>query len=314
MTSRITRRRWTSAEDQYVRDHYDREPAEKIAAELGRSADSIWIRAKLLGIGKREEFHAVWTSADLEDVRRNYGTESPASIAKRLGRTTSAVSQQAKVLGVVSRKALVTAATVHDYFSKVASAEQAYILGLLAADGNIATGYPRIQLGLQAKDAHLVEWVRDRLNPKMALSVRPADGHAVLLITSAQMVADLAEHGIVPRKSMTLAWPSHLGALQRPFLCGYFDGDGSACLAREKYPIWSVCSGSDRFLADMKACVLESTGVVMQKIQHRPLADLYQVAVSGRGALVVDQWVHGDGFGLARKRFSEHIAARYLTA
>jgi hypothetical protein len=277
---------------------------------MDRTAQAVWDRAVYLGLDKRSEEHRPWSQSELDEVRRCYPAERPSDIARRLGRTTSAVSQQAKVLGVVSRKALISIATVHSYFDEVTTAEQAYVLGLIAADGNVATGYPRVQLGLQAKDAHLVEWVRDRLSPRMPLSVRP-DGHAVLMVTSAEMVSALARYGIVPRKSATLPWPGDLGPLQLPFLLGYFDGDGSACLARGEYPNWSACSGSEKFLIGLKAYVLAETGVVMQRIQHRRGTGLYQVATQGRTALVIDGWVHQEGLGLARKRFPEHVRARY---
>ena len=125
------------------------------------------------------------------------------------------------------------------------------------------------------------------------------------------MAADLARYGVVPRKSRTLQWPANLGPLLRSFLLGYFDGDGSACLARAKYPNWSVCSGSESFLISMKAYVLESTGVIMQKIQHRLNSDLYQVATTGRRALIVDEWLRQDGLGLERKRFPEQMKVYY---
>jgi hypothetical protein len=299
---RITRRRWTPAEDQVIRDQYGNMSAAETGQLIDRTENAVWDRARFLGLDKRD-IPPAWTAAELDELRRCYATDRPSAIARRIGRTTSAVSQQAAVLGLASRKTLISAQTVHGYFSDLATAEQAYILGLLAADGNISSSHPRVQLGLQAKDAHLVEWVRDRLNPSMALSVRP-DGHAVLMITSGQMTADLALHGVIPRKSMTLPWPEHLGPLLRPFLLGYFDGDGSACMTKGgTLPNWSVCSGSEIFLVAMRAYIAGETGVVMQKVQHRPRSGLYQVMTSGWRAVKINDWLHQDGLGLERKRF-----------
>ena len=308
---RITRRRWTGAEDDKVRELHGRIPAADIGQRIDRTEDAIWIRARHLGLCDEVR---PWTDAELDEVRRCYALERPAGIARRLGRTTSAVSQQAAVLGLLSAKALVAGSTVHDYFGSVASPEQAYLLGLLAADGNVASDYPRVSIGLQAKDAHLVEFVRDRLNPGASLH-RKGDGFTSLQLTSRQMVADLALHGIVPRKSRTLPWPAHLGELLRPYLLGYFDGDGCMYLPRDRNgrerPGWTVCSGSERFLVDLKAYVLETCGVELQKIQHRAGADLWQVAVTGRGAFLVGEFLLQDGLGLARKRFPESVVARY---
>lgn len=316
MTSdgRIRRRRWTAAEDQVVREQYGSNGASAVGALMDRTADSVHKRASNLGIVKRTEIHHPWTDADLDDVRANYGRERPADIAARLGRTTSSVSQQAKVLGVFTRRALAIQTVNHGYFTSVTMPEQAYILGLLAADGNVGSDKPRIIFGQQAKDVCLVELVRDRLSPNAAMSRRP-DGYTTVQVTSRQMVADLAVHGIVPRKSRILAWPDHLGELRRPFLLGYFDGDGSMFVPRRhdgiRYPGWTVCSGSEQFLIDMRDYILAAAGVRLQKIQHRKHADLWQVAVTGMGAYSLGEWLHQDGLGLARKRFPEDVIARY---
>ena len=199
------------------------------------------------------------------------------------------------------------------------------VSGDLAKSIRIATGarngvvYAKVIAGKHKKPgdpyyAHMVEFVRDRLNPGASLH-RKGDGFTSLQLTSRQMVADLALHGIVPRKSRTLPWPAHLGELLRPYLLGYFDGDGCMYLPRDRNgrerPGWTVCSGSERFLVDLKAYVLETCGVELQKIQHRAGADLWQVAVTGRGAFLVGEFLLQDGLGLARKRFPESVVARY---
>jgi hypothetical protein len=266
-----------------------------------------------MGLAKAAE-QSPWSATEIEDLRRSYGTQQPKEIAQRLGRTASAVYQQARVLGLISRKLSIVQSTVHDYFSEVSTAEQAYILGFLAADGNVSGEHPRIIVGQQAKDAELVGWVRDRLNPGANLSVTP-NGFTVLQVTSRQMVSDLAVHGIVPRKSRILAWPAHLGDLQRPYLLGYFDGDGSMFLPRDRHgrerPGWTVCSGSEQFLIDLRDYISTAAGVQLQAIQHRISADLWQVAVTGQGAVDLDRWLHQDGLGLSRKRLPERVKAGY---
>lgn len=310
---RITRRRWTAAEDQVIRDRYGELAAAELGLLINRTENAVWDRARLLGADKRD-VPPPWTDAELQEVRRCYASEAPASIARRLGRTTSAVSQQAAVLGLLSRKALTIQAVNHEYFASVTTAEQAYIIGLLAADGNIASEHPRVTFGQQAKDACLVELIRDRLSPLAGLSRTP-DGYTSVQVTSRQMAADLARFGIVPRKSRVLRWPTCLNELQRPFLLGYFDGDGSMFVPHrhdgQRYPGWTVCSGSEPFLIALKAYILLSAGVELQKIQHRKGADLWQVAVTGKGAYVLDEWLHQDGLGLARKRPPAWAVSQY---
>lgn len=304
---RIRRRRWTGEEDATLRTLYGSLPAWELAERLDRTEDAVWLRVRTLGLGKRPEVEP-WTEAELADLQRCYSQEAPAAIAARLGRTPSSVYQQARCMGLLTRKALLGQSAVHGYFDVIDTAEKAYILGLMAADGNVSDR-GRIAFGLQAKDAELVRFVHDRLFPGGNLSIASRDGFVYFQRTSHPMVTALARWGIVPRKSRTLEWPA-LGEMQRPFLLGYFDGDGCGYMARGR-PGWSVCSGSEQLLIDMKAYILEATGVVLEKIHHRPKTSLYQVAKTGPGAYILDQWLHQDGLGLARKRFPPWVAVKY---
>jgi hypothetical protein len=313
--SRIRRRRWTPAEDNTIRQLYGTTSAAEIASRIDRTADAVWIRAvRTLGLDKRGEVRP-WSQDELDYLADNYPHGTPSEIAEHLTRSPSAVYQQARAIGLEGRKAAIIAATVHDYFARVTTAEQAYVLGLLAADGNVASDHPRVMFGLQAKDRALVEWVRDRLNPKTTISAASRDGFAAIQVTSRQMVDDLASWGIVPRKSRTLPWPRQLGEeLLRPYLLGYFDGDGCMYVRWRNglpYAGWNVCSGSEQFLVDMKEYVREAARVTLQKIHHRAGADLWQVSVTGRAAAALYEWMHQDGLGLARKRLPADVAAWY---
>lgn len=304
---------WTEADDEALRAAYGTATAREVGERLGRTENAIWVRARALGLNKREAF-APWGEAEQAYLRRRYSVDPVTVIAKHLGRTASATQQQAKVLGLLSAKTLLTQSAVGDYFSDISTPEQAYILGLLASDGNVNDG-GQISFGLQAKDEELVVAVRQSLAPAHALQ-RTAKGFVSFSFTSKQMASDLARWGVVPRKSRVLAWPHELGDMQRPFLLGYFDGDGSACItSRENkrvYPIWSVCSGSRELLEGLDAFVRESTGVRLDAISHRVSSSLYQVSVLGSGAYVVDKWLHQDGLGLARKRYPPDVLERYL--
>ena len=302
-------RPWTATEDDLIREQYGRMSAARIGREISRTENAVVLHAVRLGLNQQEEAaaRAHATLATLHQPPDGSGFPEANVPAPPLPWTPD---------NPVCRKTFITESAVHDYFSTVTTAEQAYILGLLAADGNVPSGHPRVTLGLQAKDMRAVEFVRDRLNPAARLSPI-ADGRMVLQITSRQMVADLARFGIVPRKSRTLVWPVILGDLQRPFLLGYFDGDGSMFLPRDRHgrerPGWTVCSGSEKFLIDMRDYIRDAIGVELQQIQHREGADLWQVAVTGLSAVVVDKWLHQDGYGLMRKRFPEHVVAWYET-
>jgi hypothetical protein len=299
------RRLWHPDEDAAIREHYGQLSATEIGQMIGRTRQAVYHRAtKTLGITKWDGLRAVTaTRLDaLQDQEQEFPLAPPPRPIQEFPAT-------------MNPKTRIIRSTMHDYFASVTSAEQAYTIGMLAADGNVGKVHPRIILGAHVKDRAMVEFIRDRLNPAARVfHARP--NYVKFQISSRQMAADLARYGVLPAKSRILQWPRNLGPLIRPYLLGYFDGDGAVFLTRgrkpsSEYPGWTVCSGSQQFIIDLKAYIEDTTGVVMEKVQHREGADLWQVATTGTGAFVLDEWLHQDGLGMARKRFPEHVLARY---
>lgn len=197
----------------------------------------------------------------------------------------------------------------HDYFSKIERPEQAYVAGLLAADGNVLERQKRITLELSTRDVELVERVRDELAPGFPVRRtvrRTGRTSAVLAITSVELCADLAALGITPRKSLILRWPQRLkGDLARAFLLGYFDGDGFVTWSRTgryAYPRWGLY-GTRSFLTSAMRFLSDELGISPRRVRPKPATRICVLAVSGADALVVDRWLHADdGLGLDRKR------------
>ncbi len=302
-------RPWTDTDTTQLRDLSTHMDAPEIAIQLDRTEAAVRQRLIALGCGKQQVATARMQA--FLGVLREAGRSPSVGFPHADGPLPIPLSRPADY--PLSQKTFITESTMHGYFSVLDTPEQGYILGLLAADGNVSPKHPRFSVGLIAKDMRAVEFARDRLNPAARLSPA-ADGRMVLQVTSRQILADLDRVGIVPRKSHILTWPAHLDELQRPFLLGYFDGDGSAYLHRQQErvtPGWNACSGSEQFLIDMREYIWTATGVRLQEIQRRPDTNLWQVSVEGLGAVVLDEWLHQEGIGLARKRFPEHVLARY---
>ena len=71
------------AEDEVVREQYGQLTAAEVGQMIDRTEQSVWDRAKLLGLEKRE-IPAPWSEADLDEVRRCYATERPESLPSGL--------------------------------------------------------------------------------------------------------------------------------------------------------------------------------------------------------------------------------------
>src|SRR6185437_3005752 len=76
----------------------------------------------------------------------------------------------------------------HDYFHQIDSPMKAYILGFLAADGNLLARFHRLTVELSVKDCALLALLRDELAPGCSLRTRIRRGreYVILNFTSHQ--------------------------------------------------------------------------------------------------------------------------------
>jgi hypothetical protein len=202
----------------------------------------------------------------------------------------------------------------HDYFASVTTPLQAYILGLLTADGNVLASVPRITLELSMKDATLLELVRSELAPLHSIRervrrttvLRERTSHTgAIAFTSARMVSDLARFGVVPSKSLTIRWPQQLPSeLARDYILGCFDGDGYITHTISngyRYEIWGLVSGSPDFLRDVAAIVLQQSGIRLSGPYAKSGTNSSVLRAMGKRAMQLDKWIHQNDLGLARK-------------
>lgn len=134
----------------------------------------------------------------------------------------------------------------HAFFAHIATESQAYWLGFLTADGCICGGN-KVAMCLSQKDQPHLEAFRDAVSSSHAITVVSRRVPAVisgrqvgsvgsltcaLSFRSNQMVADLANLGIGPRKSLNAAAWVGPSALMRHYWRGLVDGDGTLCVER----------------------------------------------------------------------------------
>jgi intein/homing endonuclease len=120
------------------------------------------------------------------------------------------------------------------YFDVIDTENKAYFLGLLYADGcNHTNGKKKISIALQEQDKEILSKFSKELYGDEFLYFRNGrnggKNQFVLYINSAHISDKLAELGCIARKSLILKFPEWLidPELQKHFMRGYFDGDGS---------------------------------------------------------------------------------------
>jgi hypothetical protein len=114
-------------------------------------------------------------------------------------------------------------------FHSIDTPNKAYWFGFLCADGNVdGKGRTRIRLALQEQDRHHVIAFQQFVGSSCVVG-RSNHNSYELSFSSKFMHRDLIAHGCTPVKSKTLKYPEFLinTELERHFIRGYFDGDGS---------------------------------------------------------------------------------------
>lgn len=121
------------------------------------------------------------------------------------------------------------------YFERVDTPEKAYWLGFIAADGCVLATANRLTVELSGKDASHLAQLNADLNYDRPLSWNRSC--AATVAESARLVADLASHGILPRKTTGLMPWDGPPDLMPHYWRGMVDGDGSIYHVRSDWVI-----------------------------------------------------------------------------
>lgn len=126
----------------------------------------------------------------------------------------------------------------NDDFFKVQSADMAYVLGFIAADGYVSAKENCISIELQQQDKEILNKIAKITEVTRPIQVqqRNTGKYTVTLRNwSAAWKQDLSHYGITNKKTFTLKPPTLLLPQYRiDYIRGYFDGDGSISTSHTK--------------------------------------------------------------------------------
>jgi intein/homing endonuclease len=169
-------------------------------------------------------------------------------IAKKFNINRSTVQRILKKNNIILRKQQHTSRIYkiknERYFEKIDSAEKAYFLGILYADGYISKNC--VEISLQKIDQDILKKLSKIIYGKSVLKYRKAQiklfnnkqykqkEQTRFTFTSNKIVKDLKNHGLMENKSLKIRFPYHINKnLYSHFIRGYFDGDGCICLSKK---------------------------------------------------------------------------------
>lgn len=238
-------------------------------------------------------------------------------IAQKLGVSHSFVYHWLRRQGVSTRTnseaneigSTIYKATNHNAFSAVTE-ESLYWAGFLMADGCIyqhpKRGNPTISLNL--KDLDHIQKFNKFVNSERKIS-RNKDGTYHLSIPSKRMTADLAEMGVVPRKTFIAQVPPDRDEIvsSRHFWRGCVDGDGYIGIARSgktdrQSGAFAFISASRPLLEQFNTFLVENE-VHPRSIHRNDQSNVFSVTAKGCPAKeIVALLYKGSSVFLHRKR------------
>ena len=156
---------------------------------------------------------------------------------------------------------------------------QAYIIGLLGADGNISQNDNRIDLELWSADYEILEAIRTELQLERPIKVYECSSGYIknkLYFYSAQIKKDLMMYGLVPNKTYSKDY-SFPYKLQRQYWVSYmrglFDGDGSVKQTNETLT-FQIDSSNKKILTELQQFLREDYGIKTQITEQRESSGL----------------------------------------
>ena len=201
------------------------------------------------------------------------------------------------------------------YFNEIDTAEKAYWLGFLYADGNNSERY-NIELGLQALDVNHIEKFAKALKARQKICYRKCTNSYRISIKSKLLSVALSNHGCISNKTYYMQMPITVNeSLMNHFIRGYFDGDGCVCW-NKKRAVVSFTTASFQFAQQLSSFLLLQN--IETKIYKRKNADNWIINIHRQDA--IEKFYHYiyknayDEIWLTRKykKFNAYFQYKYL--
>jgi hypothetical protein len=236
-----------------------------------------------------------WTPEELQDMVASYKQgESAHSIAKRYGTSYQVIQPVLTKQGVTlrsKREANKRQSCNDRYFQVIDTEEKTYWLGFLTADGCVTQGKkhgdsPRITIHLAKQDyGHLIK-LKQALQATQMVSA--SEQSCSLTIFSKDMAADLATHGVLPKKTFSTKPTQVASELVRHYWRGVIDGDGWI----QKNGTRLTLVGDYEVILGFQSFVLSHCPKVKACINR--MDNIYQFVVTGKGAQKILELLYGD--------------------
>lgn len=180
----------------------------------------------------------------------------------------------------------------YDFFENVDTEAKAYFLGLLYADGNVASKRADIVISLQEEDKEILEIFKREIRTDRDLifknkKTKKHKNQFTLTFYSLKMKNDLIKLGCWPNKSLNLKFPDENQVpddLIHHFIRGYFDGDGCICKTKNNLYRGNVTS-TIYFIEPLQKLLWKKLGIKNPIINRKKYSTTRELHISNEQKL-----------------------------
>lgn len=223
----------------------------------------------------------------------------------------------------------------HDFFKRIDSELQAYLLGYIMADGSINDKRATVTIHINEKDKEIFKLFKiispnayiEKCKPTESIATIDKrtiknDGSIRLAIASSILIEDLHKLGIVQNKTYEqLSIPKMKESLVRHFIRGYWDGDGwFTWIARKPNPKnreknwrisgnFGICGKTDNLFLEIQKILQDNN--INCNVNYLKRKDYYTIIGSAKQSIInFYNFIYKDShFYLSRKynKYSHYV-------
>ena len=179
-----------------------------------------------------------------------------------------------------------------DHYLAEIGPEQAWFLGLVAADGNVSDD-GQFTISQSGDDGlRLIQYLAARLNftGKIYANETGCQINYTMSFRSKPLCADLALYGILPRKSLTFEFSQAIPKeYHTEFLRGYIDGDGfvGICFSGKTHYLCVSFVGTEKFTE----FAYNITPIVGSRRHLERAKNCWEIRWYGKKAIAIGEWL-----------------------
>ena len=306
---------FSEEQKEFIISNFQTTPYKEIGERLG-GYSAAQIAGWLSNNGYKKDNRSIFSKEDIKFIRSNYLSMTYAEIGKVLGYS------DLQIKGWVNHNCDKKLRTFNNsYFSKIDSANKAYWVGFIFADGALrfSNESRNYELGIELNrcDEKLLVDFNNELGGVHKITYRHREkyicGHktksvsdtACLRIYSKQIVEDLIKIGVVPNKTNDTIFPV-IEDYFFDFLRGYIDGDGCIHIAEKNfYPQVKTVSAFPevfQYLKDKLDSIEIKSGIYKENDRK------YQFHLSGKHASnLLDLIYYDEAIQKLQRKYEKYI-------